>query len=54
MKKNNVKLAFSKRTISSLENIHGGRASVTSYSCPGDQCLTAAKTCVNNGPCQVR
>ncbi|QHI37345.1 hypothetical protein IMCC3317_27240 [Kordia antarctica] len=50
MKKSKTKLAFSKSTISALENIRGGR-SETSYSCPGDQCLTDAKTCVNNGPC---
>jgi hypothetical protein len=53
MKKNNVKLAISKMTIASLENIFGGR-SVTSYSCPGDQCPTEdAKTCAQNGPCEV-
>jgi hypothetical protein len=53
MKKNNVKLAISKKTIASLENITGGRHAVTSYeSCPGQQCLTDAETCVENGPCE--
>jgi hypothetical protein len=51
MKKNNVKLGFSKSIIASLENINGGRASETSYSCPGDNCPTDAKTCAN-GPCE--
>lgn len=53
MKKNNVKLAISKKTIASLENILGGfRQAETSYeSCPGQQCLTDAETCVENGPC---
>ncbi|WP_420571401.1 hypothetical protein [Kordia sp.] len=49
MKKSKAKLALSKSTIVSLENIRGGR-SETSYSCPGDQCPTKAKTCAN-GPC---
>ena len=53
MKKNTVKLAISKTTIASLENIVGGR-SQTSYSCPGDHCPTDAKTCANNGPCEYR
>lgn len=49
MKKSKSKLSFSKRTIVSLENLRGGR-SETSYSCPGDQCPTKARTCAN-GPC---
>ncbi|WP_046745718.1 hypothetical protein [Kordia zhangzhouensis] len=52
MKKNNVKLTFSKHTVASLEDILGGLRSETSYSCPGDQCLTNAKTCAQNGPCE--
>ncbi|MGH1384497.1 hypothetical protein [Kordia sp.] len=53
MKKSRAKLAISKKTVASLENIFGGRGSVTSYSCPGDQCPTDAKTCAENGPCEV-
>lgn len=52
MKKNSVKLAISKTTIASLENIVGGH-SETSYSCPGDQCETSPKTCAN-GLCEYR
>ncbi|WP_298517252.1 hypothetical protein [uncultured Kordia sp.] len=51
MKKSKTKLSISKKTVASLENIYGGR-SVTSESCPGDQCPTKAKTCAHNGPCE--
>lgn len=54
MKKSRAKLAISKKTVASLENILGGfRQAETSYeSCPGQQCLTDAKTCAENGPCE--
>ncbi|MFK7750370.1 MAG: hypothetical protein AB8B65_18405 [Kordia sp.] len=52
MKKSSAKLAISKKTVASLENIFGGRGSVTSYSCPGDQCPTEGKTCAKDGPCE--
>lgn len=45
MKKSKTKLAFSKRTISSLENISGGRFAFTSESCPGADCVSERHSC---------
>ncbi|AXG69113.1 hypothetical protein KORDIASMS9_01332 [Kordia sp. SMS9] len=54
MKKSKAKLAFSKKTIASLESILGGfQQAQTSYeSCPGQACPTERKTCAENGPCE--
>ncbi|MCH2195679.1 hypothetical protein [Kordia sp.] len=51
MKKSKKKLEISKKTVANLENIKGGR-SVTSYSCPGDQCPTEKGKSCENGPCE--